>query len=147
MNRRTFLTNTGAVAVLSASGNVQAEDSGRLKVLIPKMTSEQLDALRAVAPGVELVVCGDGREAIERAADADASYGFISAELLRAGKKLRWVQQGSAGVEEVVGLPEMAREDLVLTNMQRISRRDRRPGDGLSARVHPPPGSRHPDPG
>lgn len=120
MNRRTFLTNTGAVAVLSASGEVRAEGPGRLKVLIPKMTPEGLDALRASAPGVQLVVCGDGREALERAADADASYGFISAELLRAGKKLRWVQQGSAGVEDVVALPEMARGDLVLTNMQRI---------------------------
>ncbi|MEJ7638821.1 MAG: D-2-hydroxyacid dehydrogenase [Singulisphaera sp.] len=119
MNRRTFLTNTGAVAVLSASGKAQGEDSGRLQVLVPKMTPEGLDALRAVAPEVELVVCGDGREALEQAADADASYGFISAELLRAGKKLRWVQQGSAGVENVVGLPEMARGDLVLTNMQR----------------------------
>ena len=120
MNRRTFLTSTGAVAILSASGKVRAEASDRLKVLIPKMTPEQLDALRAVAPEVELVVCGDGREALERAAEADASYGFISAELLRAGKKLRWVQQGSAGVESIVGLPEMARGDLVLTNMQRI---------------------------
>jgi phosphoglycerate dehydrogenase-like enzyme len=120
MNRRTFLSSTGAMAILSSSGKVRAEASDRLKVLIPKMTPEQLNALRAVAPEIELVVCGDGREALERAAEADASYGFISAELLRAGKKLRWVQQGSAGVESVVDLPEMARGDLLLTNMQRI---------------------------
>src|SRR4051812_19563882 len=38
---------------------------------------------------------------------------------IRSGKNLRWVQQGSAGVEGVVAIPELVERDIVLTNMQR----------------------------
>ena len=68
-------------------------------------------------PEVELVVAKDS---LEQVRDVDASFGFIDAAHIRAGKKLRWVQQGSAGVEGVVSIPELVERDIVLTNMQRI---------------------------
>ena len=67
-------------------------------------------------PEVELVVAKDSLEQIR---DADAAFGFIDAAHIRAGKKLRWVQQGSAGVEGVVTIPELVERDIILTNMQR----------------------------
>ena len=51
--------------------------------------------------------------------DAVASFGFITPRLIRAGKKLRWVQQPSAGVEHLMEIPELVEGDIVLTNMQR----------------------------
>ena len=68
-------------------------------------------------PEVELVVAKDS---LEQVRDVDAAFGFIDAAHIRAGKKLRWVQQGSAGVEGVVTIPELVERDIVLTNMQRI---------------------------
>lgn len=54
-------------------------------------------------------------------ADADAYIGNISPELVMAGKKLRWVQTLSAGVEQVLhksGSDALATSDIVLTNNQ-----------------------------
>ena len=56
-------------------------------------------------PEVELVVAENSLEQIR---DVDAAFGFIDAAHIRAGKKLRWVQQGSAGVEGVVDHPRAA---------------------------------------
>jgi phosphoglycerate dehydrogenase-like enzyme len=120
MNRRTFLSGaTTAAAALAAAGSAPARTARRLKVLIPALTAEQLAELHAVAPDVELIVCQDTREALDRAGDADAAYGFITREIIRAGSNLKWVQQGSAGVEHVVNIPELVNRDIVLTNMQR----------------------------
>jgi phosphoglycerate dehydrogenase-like enzyme len=124
MNRRTFLSGTTAAAVLAAPAAAPAlapaGQKKRLKVLVPAMTPEEISALEAVAPVVELVVCRDSREAVEHAADADAVYSFISRDVLRAGRRLKWVQQGSAGVETVVTIPELRDSAIILTNMQRI---------------------------
>ena len=65
-------------------------------------------------------MCRSEAEAIGQAAGAVASYGFISRDVIRAGKSLRWVQQPSAGVEGLMEIPELIEGDIVLTNMQRV---------------------------
>ncbi|HEU4753770.1 MAG TPA: D-2-hydroxyacid dehydrogenase, partial [Armatimonadota bacterium] len=121
MDRRTFLTGAAlapVVETLASGGSAQAQR--RLKVVVPELTPEQLAELRAAAPNVELLVCKSEQEAIARVADADGVYGFVSPAVLRAGKRLKWVQTPSAGVEHVVNLPEIQNNpELVLTNMQR----------------------------
>lgn len=125
MNRRAFLSTAtasaaAALATTATSAAPPAADSRSLKILIPSMDPDQIAGLKSVAPRAELVVCKDGRQALENAAEADASYGFITRPIIQAGKKLKWVQQGSAGVEHVVTIPELVESDIVLTNMQRI---------------------------
>jgi phosphoglycerate dehydrogenase-like enzyme len=124
MNRRTFLAGTGASAALAASVTTMtpahARNANRLKVLVPGMTPEQTAELTAAAPAVDLVVCRNAREALAHAPEADASYGFITREILAAGKNLKWVQQGSAGVEHLVSMQELVEGPIILTNMQRI---------------------------
>jgi phosphoglycerate dehydrogenase-like enzyme len=118
MDRRTFITASTAAIAAGATGEAAAQQ--RFKVLVPEMEPEQLADLRAAAPHAELIVCKSQAEAVARAAEADASYGFISADLIRAGKKLRWVQMPSAGVEHVVTIPELLNGDVILTNMQGV---------------------------
>jgi phosphoglycerate dehydrogenase-like enzyme len=84
------------------------------------MAPEELADLRAAAPRAEVVECKSPEEALAKIGDADATYGLISPELLRAGKKLRWIQMPSAGVEHVVSIPELLHSSVVLTNMQGI---------------------------
>src|SRR4051812_14675563 len=74
MNRRTFLTASAAAAPLASAIAGQAQTDKRLKVLIPMTSPEQLSELREAAPGAELVPCRNEGEAIERVADAAASY-------------------------------------------------------------------------
>lgn len=92
MNRRTFITASASVAALATSTNGQSQTKTRLKVIIPAMNPEQLSEVQAAAPSVELVQCRNEDEAVERVMSADASYGFITPRVIRAGKSLRWVQ-------------------------------------------------------
>lgn len=118
MNRRTFLAGTPMAATLVPSlGAVSGEPPReRKKVLIPQWEPERTEDLKAAVPEIELVIA---RDSLEQVRDVDATYGFIDAAHIRAGTKLVWVQQGSAGVEGVVTIPELIERDIVLTNMQR----------------------------
>ncbi len=120
MKRRTFLTASATVAALASTTVAPARTTKRLKVILPTTSLEPLSDLQAAAPEVELVQCQNEDEAVERVVDADASYGFISSRIVRAGKSLKWVQQPSAGVEHLMEIPELVRSDIIVTNMQRV---------------------------
>jgi phosphoglycerate dehydrogenase-like enzyme len=119
MNRRHFLAAGAATSALAATASASARPSKELKVIIPAMKPDLLAELKIVAPSVRLVECKNEQEAIEQVVDADASYGFLSPAVIRAGKSLRWLQQPSAGVEHLIEIPELVQSDIVLTNMQR----------------------------
>jgi phosphoglycerate dehydrogenase-like enzyme len=61
----------------------------------------------------------DQKDALAQVADADAVVNLCSRDLVRTGKKLRWVQVGSAGVENCV-FPEMVQSNITLTNAKVI---------------------------
>jgi phosphoglycerate dehydrogenase-like enzyme len=82
------------------------------------MAEGQTAQLRAAAPDAELVEAA-ADEAPRLIVDADGAYGFVTPELLRAARKLRWVQVGSAGVETYLS-PELVESEVVLTNAKGI---------------------------
>ena len=84
------------------------------------MSPAELDDLKSVAPDIGLVFCPGEAEAVEQAAGAVACYGFITRDVIWAGKSLRWVQQPSVGVEGLMEIPELVRSDIVPTSMPRI---------------------------
>jgi phosphoglycerate dehydrogenase-like enzyme len=81
---------------------------------------ERLAQLRLVAPGVDIKVARTPEEANAVIGEVDASLGWLSADLIRRGTRLRWVQWPSAGVEGVVAIPGFAESPITLTNAQRI---------------------------
>jgi phosphoglycerate dehydrogenase-like enzyme len=119
MNRRHFLAASAGATALAATSGTAALPSKPLKVIIPPLEPRELSELKAAAPTVELIQCQSEEEAIARADDADAVYGFITQKVIRAGKSLRWVQQPSAGVEHLLEIPDLMERDIILTNMQR----------------------------
>jgi phosphoglycerate dehydrogenase-like enzyme len=119
MNRRHFLSASTSAAALAAAAPTLARQSSRVKVIIPPTGPAELTDLKTAAPGLELIECRSEAEAIEQAPGAAGCYGFITPAVIRAGKSLRWVQQGSAGVEGLLEIPELVESDIVLTNMQR----------------------------
>src|SRR5262249_16032249 len=90
------------------------------KVIVPNVGPAKLTALKLVAPEVELVGVRTAEEAAKVAADADGIIGFWTADILKAGKKLRWVQVLTAGVENYITIPELAKSEIVLTNTQKV---------------------------
>jgi phosphoglycerate dehydrogenase-like enzyme len=122
MNRRTFLAASTSAAVLAAgnASSARGQASGRPKVIVPAMEPADLAELKSAAPELELVECHGAEEAVAHAPSAAACYGFITPALIRAGKSLKWVQQGSAGVEGLIEIPELVESNIILTNMQRV---------------------------
>ncbi|MCM2312387.1 MAG: D-2-hydroxyacid dehydrogenase [Steroidobacteraceae bacterium] len=91
------------------------------KVLVWNVAPQAIPALQAAAPGVELLLAQDAKQAIPLAEDADAVLGFCSADVLAAGPGVRWVQSFSAGVERCVTIPALRERNILLTNMQRVA--------------------------
>ena len=73
-----------------------------------------LDELKA--EGIDVVSAFDEASQRRELADADAVYGWPSAETLAGARKLRWLQSPSAGVEQLWSLPELQHSDIVVTN-------------------------------
>jgi cyclase len=89
------------------------------RVVIPNLMPARLAELKRLAPEVEFVPAKTVEDAAKLAEDADAVLGYCTADIVKAGKKLRWVQVGAAGVEKDL-FPELVNSQVVLTNTQRI---------------------------
>lgn len=77
---------------------------------------QDLAAIRAELPEVEIVSVEDGADLPQAIADADAFVGWtLPASSFARAKRLRWVHSASAGVEANL-YPEMVASDVVLTN-------------------------------
>jgi phosphoglycerate dehydrogenase-like enzyme len=75
----------------------------------------ELAALRAAAPNARIVTTSSDAELRQQIADADALIGSPTPDLMRLGKKLRWVQVVSAGVDNI-RFPELIQSSVTLTN-------------------------------
>lgn len=88
--------------------------------------NQQLDPIRAAAPGVEVVAVANAAELAKQVANADAIIGADDAVcddgvLAAASKRLRWVAIMSAGVESCLGKPGLERAGLTTTNMRAVA--------------------------
>jgi phosphoglycerate dehydrogenase-like enzyme len=91
------------------------------KVLIRLLPQDQLSDFQAMAPGVELIAVESTAEAVKNAPGAQAVIGFCSEEVFAAEPKLQWVQVFWAGVERCVANAGMQKDNMLLTNGQRIA--------------------------
>ena len=85
------------------------------KVVVAALTSEQFTELAKAAPSAELVAVEGAQDAMTHIADADALIGVLNRDLVIAGKKLKWIQSYSAGVDPY-RFPELINSDITLTN-------------------------------
>lgn len=90
------------------------------KILVRTDSPERLQALKGVAPDVEIVAVGSVDEAVAAAANAQAVIGFCEEKILSASAGLHWIQVYSSGVERCLANPGMHTGNRVLTNGQRI---------------------------
>jgi phosphoglycerate dehydrogenase-like enzyme len=86
------------------------------KIVAVGLAPAELEVLKAVSPAVTIEVVRPG-ELMEKLPGADAFWGQnITAEMLRAAPKLKWMQTYSAGVEQVLAVPEFKNSNITLTN-------------------------------
>ncbi len=89
------------------------------KIVLADEFARYADDLKSASPAVTLVTAADRQEALAKIVDADAYFGAAAPELVRAAKKLQWVQVHSAGVENYT-FPEMLNSNITLTNCKII---------------------------
>jgi phosphoglycerate dehydrogenase-like enzyme len=91
---------------------------GRPKVVVAGLSPAQLSELKAAATA-NFVSVSSPDEALQQIGDADALMGICNRDLVGAGKKLRWSQVCSAGVDRY-RFPELRNSDITLTNCKII---------------------------
>lgn len=89
------------------------------RILVPNLMPARLAELKRVAPEVEFIPVKTAEDAAKNAGEADAVLGFCTPEIIKAGKNLRWIQTGHAGIERDL-VPELVESKIVLTNLQRV---------------------------
>src|SRR6266849_3001805 len=89
------------------------------RIIIPNVMPARLAELKRLAPEIEFVPVKTAEDAAKEAEDADAVVGFCSPDIVKAGKKLRWIQVGHTDVDKNL-FPELVASPVVVTNTQRI---------------------------
>jgi len=90
------------------------------KIIFNSPDEALLKELQSATPQAR-VVQGTQQNILQEIVDADGFIGEITPEQVRAGKKLKWVQTMSAGVERVLHLSggsALRDSDIILTNNQ-----------------------------
>jgi len=94
-----------------------------MKVLINYELNDELKRkiLKEAPRGVNLVFSTDEKEVLEEVKDADAVFGLLTLEMLRAAERLKWNQTPIAGLERYIPkIPEIVERDIVITNVAGI---------------------------
>jgi phosphoglycerate dehydrogenase-like enzyme/glyoxylase-like metal-dependent hydrolase (beta-lactamase superfamily II) len=90
------------------------------RIVVPALMPARILELKRIAPEVLFIPVKTEADAVREADDADAVLGFCSADIIKAGKKLRWIQIGHAGVEKEL-VPDVVNSKIVVTNLQRLN--------------------------
>jgi phosphoglycerate dehydrogenase-like enzyme/glyoxylase-like metal-dependent hydrolase (beta-lactamase superfamily II) len=91
------------------------------RIVVPNLMPAKLAELKRVAPEIEFIPVKTPEDAVKAVEDADAVLfdENFPAEVIRAGKKLRWIGLGHTGVEKEL-YPELVQSQIVLTNTKRL---------------------------
>ena len=85
------------------------------KIVVPSgLMPARLQELKVIAPEVEFIPAKSAEDAAKLAEEADAVVGFCSPEIVKAGKKLRWIQLAHGDLPSDLS-DDLLRRDLVLT--------------------------------
>ncbi len=101
--------------------NKHTQGKAKLIVQVP-LEARYLERLQQEFPDVDFPLCTTPESLREEIADADALIGgtSLTADLLEAAPKLRWVAATSAGVEKLP-IADLAARDILLTNFSGIA--------------------------
>ncbi len=106
-------------------GDVASRDlpnwRGAKKIMIARVSREDLDALRRLYPETEFIPVRPDSIDVSGASDVDAIVGLCDERLVAAATRLVWIQIAWAGAESCLGVPRVGSGDIVLTNMQKMS--------------------------
>jgi phosphoglycerate dehydrogenase-like enzyme len=107
-----------AIALAAVLAGVPCLYAQNKKIVVVGLSPQEIREIQLHEPGATIVAATRER-LLSEVVDADALLGTVSPALIRAGKKLKWVQSYSAGVENYL-TPELKASDIILTNAKII---------------------------
>ncbi len=84
-------------------------------VLHPPVSEDLCEQVRRTAPEAE-VVMADRDDVMVAVEDAEVLFGFFSEDVIRAAKRLKWIQSTSAGMEKQLSIPEIREGNVIICN-------------------------------
>jgi phosphoglycerate dehydrogenase-like enzyme len=91
-----------------------------MKLLLhPAISERRLAKIVHAAAPMNVVNATSDTDALREIADADALFGYLTPQLLRAASKLRWVQAPTASMERFL-FAELVAAPVIVTNMRGI---------------------------
>ena len=87
------------------------------RIIVPNLMPARLAELKRIAPEVLFIPVKTAADAVKDVAEADAVIGFCTPELVRAGKKMRWIQLGHASAKNELPT-ELLHRQIVLTDSE-----------------------------
>lgn len=124
MTRRPTLPSIVSAVALAFLFAVPALHAQKIKVLIAANNLKDLQPLTERYPNLELVPFNTSQDLLSKVADADAIVGFgannPAPQIVAAGKKLKWIQTNSAGVETTLAEQAVRDSNVILTNAKII---------------------------
>jgi phosphoglycerate dehydrogenase-like enzyme len=98
----------------------QVKEMKRIKVLINVELSEELkDKIRKKTKVADIVFTADLKETLLEIIDTDALFGYLTPEMFKVAKKLRWIQTPIAGLENYL-FYSLIESNIVITNVAGI---------------------------
>jgi phosphoglycerate dehydrogenase-like enzyme len=85
--------------------------------LFPAVDDARCQRIAAVSSALDVVNCSSPAAALREIVEADAFFGKLTPDLLRAAHQLRWVQSPTASLEHYL-FPELVDHPCALTNMR-----------------------------
>jgi phosphoglycerate dehydrogenase-like enzyme len=91
-----------------------------VQIMAPEWVVSNLSDMTENYENLEFITANDNNEMRQHTADVDAIIGWVSRDVVKKGKNLKWIQSPSAGVEGFITIPELVNSDIILTNAQII---------------------------
>lgn len=132
LSRRIFLASSGALGAAAqgsaqtpqaVTGDNRAQPAARasgdpIRILtLSEFEPHEIKKIQSAAPQVELTICKTREEFRQKLPQAEVVYGGLNGADLDYAPRVKWVQAGGAGVENLD--PKFKESPIVLTNMAR----------------------------
>ena len=79
-----------------------------MKVLVAGWVKNYLEGLQDDFPGVDFITGETNADMVKAAEGVEVAFGPVPREVFLGVESLRWIQSGSAGVEWMRNIPELA---------------------------------------
>lgn len=115
--------------LIAELGLVAAEQSSRAHprwrppalIVATAISARRAEWLQAVAPQTKIRAVPWNDQMPAAVTDADGIIGWCNREMLAQARQLRWIQLATAGIEQVLAMPELAEREVVVTNLQKAA--------------------------